>query len=118
MPNLEIGAITEGKIVNIKPFGAIISLGDNKQGLVHISQVSHEFVKDITTHLTEGDMVKVKIISIDEQTGRIALSMKDAMPPKVEEPKVVQSSFEDKMKEWLKASNELQTTLNKRKNKR
>ena len=62
---LEVGSIVEGKVVRVKPFGAIVSLG-NTQGLVHISQVANSFVQDINDHVKVGDMVKVKVLSIDE----------------------------------------------------
>ena len=61
---LEVGSIVEGKVVRVKPFGAIVSLG-NTQGLVHISQVANSFVQDINDHVKVGDMVKVKVLSVD-----------------------------------------------------
>lgn len=64
---LEVGSIVEGKVVRVKPFGAIVSLG-NTQGLVHISQVANSFVQDINDHVKVGDMVKVKVLSIDEES--------------------------------------------------
>lgn len=70
---LEVGSIVEGKVVRVKPFGAIVSLG-NTQGLVHISQVANSFVQDINDHVKVGDMVKVKVLSIDEESHKIALS--------------------------------------------
>ena len=71
---LEVGSIVEGKVVRVKPFGAIVSLG-NTQGLVHISQVANSFVQDINDHVKVGDMVKVKVLSIDEESHKIALSI-------------------------------------------
>ena len=143
---LEVGSIVEGKVVRIKPFGAIVSLG-SVQGLVHISQVANSFVQDINDHIKVGDIVKVKILSIDEQTHKIALSIRDALPKEdrpqrserpfkprpqqTEQRKQYNSAdhstatpsggpvdFEDKMKEWMKQANEHQTSLNKRASKR
>ena len=135
---ITVGSIVEGKVVRIKDFGAIVALGDGKQGLVHISEVANSFVKDINEHLKVNDIVKVKVLSIDEQTKRISLSIKAALPKpenthhqsnfKKEQTQPFEgrnrdqsnqlSDFEEKMKEFLKQSNEKQAGLNKRANKR
>ncbi len=75
---LEIGQIVEGKVTGLTSFGAFVSLPEGKSGMVHISEVSNEFVKEIKDHLTEGQVVKVKIIGIND--GKISLSIKKAMP--------------------------------------
>ncbi len=79
---LEVGAIVEGKVTGFTAFGAFVDLEDGKKGMVHISEVALEFVKDIKDHLTVGQAVKVKVISIAED-GKISLSVKKAM----EQPK-------------------------------
>ena len=61
---LEVGQIVEGKVTGLTGFGAFVALPDGKSGMVHISEVSNVFVKDIKDHLTEGQDVKVKIIAI------------------------------------------------------
>lgn len=148
---LEVGSIIEGKVVRIKPFGAIVSLG-NAQGLVHISQIANSFVQDINDHVKIGDAVKVKVLSVDEESHKIALSIREALPKEERRHKAEKtgfggkphrqggdsksstnpageyfrpqssvspsSDFEEKMKEWMKQSNERQTSLNKRANKR
>ena len=142
--NLEVGSIVEGKVLRVKPFGAIVAIDGAGRGLVHISQVASGFIKDINEHVKAGDVVKVKVLSYDEETGKLSLSMKDAAPKtelrdkpiyKSENPHNTNkngntrqsddqnqtqpsNSFEDKMKEWLKAANEKQAVLNKRVNKR
>ena len=83
---LEVGSIVEGKVVRVKPFGAIVSLG-KVQGLVHISQVANSFVQDINDHVKVDDVVKVKILSIDEESNKIALSIREAMPKEERRPK-------------------------------
>ncbi len=75
----EKGSIYEGKITSITNFGAFVSLPDGPDGLVHISEVSNGFVKDINELFTVGQTVKVKVISIAEN-GKIALSIKQAQP--------------------------------------
>lgn len=74
---LEIGTIVEGKITGLTAFGAFVSLPDGKSGMVHISEVSNSFVKDIKDVLKEGDTVKVKVVNITQE-GKISLSIKKA----------------------------------------
>ena len=71
---LTVGAILEGKVKSITNFGAFIALPENMTGLVHISEVSNSFVSDIRQHLTEGQDVKVVVISTDN--GKVNLSIK------------------------------------------
>ena len=73
--DIEPGQIFEGKVIKIMNFGAFVSLTPGRDGLVHISQLSHERVENVTDVVTEGDMVKVKVLEVDKQ-GRIRLSMK------------------------------------------
>jgi len=81
---LEIGAIVEGKITGLTAFGAFVSLPDGKSGMVHISEVSNTFVKDIKEFLKEGQEVKVKIVAISDE-GKISLSIKKATESAPEE---------------------------------
>ena len=73
--DVEVGKIYEGKVVKIMDFGAFVSVLPGKDGLVHISQISHERVDSVADELTEGDIIKVKVLEIDKQ-GRVRLSMK------------------------------------------
>ena len=77
---LEVGAVVEGKISGITKFGAFVELPDKKTGMVHISEVASTYVKEIRDFITEGQTVKVKVLSIGED-GKISLSMKKAEPP-------------------------------------
>lgn len=72
---IEVGSILHGTVTGIAPFGAFVDMGEGKTGLVHISEVSGEFVEDISKHLTVGQEVKVKVLNID-QSGKISLSIK------------------------------------------
>lgn len=74
---VEVGAKISGKVSGITNFGAFVDLEDHKTGLVHISQVSNKFVKDIHDVLSVGDTVTVKVMSIGDD-GKIALSIKAA----------------------------------------
>jgi len=73
--DIEPGQTFEGKVIKIMNFGAFVSLTPGRDGLVHISQLSHERVENVTDVVKEGDMVKVKVLEVDKQ-GRIRLSMK------------------------------------------
>ncbi len=115
---LTLGSVTEGKITGITKFGAFVSLGDNKSGMVHISEVSRDYVSDINEHLKVGQIVKVKIISISDD-GKINLSIKKAEESEQKKParasaqplgngrmieKSGDSSFEDKLKQFMQDS--------------
>ena len=112
---LQTGSILEGKVVNITNFGAFVEV-DGKTGLVHISEVSDTFVKNIRDHLKENDKVKVKVISVDDN-GKISLSIKQAMPQRksvkpveidwsAEKGKGNTANFEDRLSKFLKESEE------------
>jgi len=72
---VEVGKIYEGPVVKILDFGALINLLPGKDGLLHISQIAHQRVEKVTDFLTEGQVVKVKVLETDEK-GRVKLSMK------------------------------------------
>ena len=126
---LTVGAVLEGKVKSITNFGAFISLPENKTGLVHISEVANSYVSDIRAHLTEGQDVKVMVISAE--AGKINLSIKRLEPkPQREErggfrprrenptdsrpartapppppaPKTADQLFEEKLKQFMTES--------------
>lgn len=74
---VEVGTVLEGKVSGIAAFGAFVELPDGKTGLVHISEVSTEYVNDVKDHLKEGQTVKVKVIGTNN--GKISLSIKQLM---------------------------------------
>ena len=73
--DLAVGAIVEGKVTGITKFGAFVALEGGKTGMVHISEIAHAYVSDISEYLTIGQEVKVKVIAIDP-AGKINLSIK------------------------------------------
>lgn len=73
----EVGTVYEGKVVSIKDFGAFVNILPGIDGMVHISELSNERVEKVTDVLTEGQIIKVKLIGIDDR-GRLSLSVKDA----------------------------------------
>ena len=82
---LTVGTILEGKVKSITNFGAFVALPENKTGMVHISEVANTYVSDIRQHLTEGQDVKVVVISTDG--GKINLSIKRLEPRESREPR-------------------------------
>ena len=72
---VEVGQIYEGPVVKILDFGAVVSLMPGKDGLVHISQIAHQRVNAVSDFVKEGDIVKVKVVEIDDK-GKVRLSMK------------------------------------------
>ena len=76
---LEIGRVYSGKVSKIMDFGAFVDFPTGESGLVHISQLSHERVKNVRDVVREGDEILVKVIGIDSKTGKIRLSRKEAL---------------------------------------
>lgn len=114
------GQVLTGKVTGVQPYGAFVALDDQIQGLVHISEVTHGFVKDINEFIAVGDEVNVKIISIDEEKNKYSLSIRateeapkkapQANANKPSNPKASQqeeqgfNTLKDKLSEWLKQS--------------
>ena len=125
--SIEVGSKVQGKVTGITNFGAFVELPDGKTGLVHISEVADNYVKDINEHLKVGDEVEVKVMNV-EADGKIGLSIRKAKP-QAERPERPQrprrennrsnerndrqpkENFEQKMARFLKDSDERLTTL-------
>ena len=75
--SIEVGSKLQGKVTGITNFGAFVELPQGSTGLVHISEVADNYVKDINDHLKVGDTVEVKVINV-EKDGKIGLSIKKA----------------------------------------
>ena len=121
---LTVGAILDGKVKSITNFGAFIALPENKTGLVHISEVANTYVSDVREHLTEGQDVKVMVLSAE--AGKVNLSIKrlEAKPQRGERtprkeaaprpartaptpppaPKTADQLFEEKLKQFMSES--------------
>ncbi len=76
---VEVGKVYEGPVVKLLDFGALINILPGKDGLLHISQISHERIANVSDHLKEGQVVKVKVLEVDDK-GRMRLSMKALLP--------------------------------------
>jgi S1 RNA binding domain protein len=138
--SIEVGSKLQGKVTGITNFGAFVELPEGSTGLVHISEVADNYVKDINDHLKVGDQVEVKVINV-EKDGKIGLSIKKAVdrPERPERPErparpersesrpysqrprgggrpndnrnVRPENFETKMAKFLKDSEDRLTTL-------
>ena len=129
---IEIGQIVQGKVTSITSFGAFVALDASKSGMIHISEVSNSFVKDINMFLKVGQDVSCRVCGLDEK-GRIALSMKQVEPKAQEKPieekkeqkytqppEIIKAekvdkgdSFEDMMSRFMKTSNDKLSDLRK-----
>lgn len=127
--SIEVGSKLEGKVTGITHFGAFVLLPGGVTGLVHISEISNSYVKDIHEHLKVNDPVTVKVINVDKD-GKIGLSIRKA-DPNYRPPSSSggggksrrsggpsRMSFEDKMSKFLKDSEERLQALRRSESKR
>ncbi|PUZ31680.1 RNA-binding protein S1 [Staphylococcus arlettae] len=117
--SIEVGNKLKGKVTGIKKFGAFVELPEGKSGLVHISEVADNYVENVEDHLSVGDEVEVKVLTIADD-GKISLSIKKAKDrprrPQQSKPsqKQVQSKpedFEKKLNNFLKDSEDKLTSI-------
>ncbi len=87
---VEVGQIYEGPVVKLLDFGAVVSLLPGKDGLVHISQIAHQRVNAVSDFVKEGDVVRVKVVEIDDK-GKVRLSMKALIDQPAKEEKTVEA---------------------------
>ena len=133
----EVGSVIEGKVSGITNFGVFVDIGDGVTGMVHISEVARNYVKDIKEYVHMGQEVKVKVITVTPE-GKVSLSMKQAEAPTPREDRRQQRqreqhyttgggtdsfefrprqqekmSFEDMMSNFKKSSDEKMSDLKK-----
>lgn len=116
----ESGEKLTGKVTGIQPYGAFIALDDKTQGLVHISEVTYGFVKDINDYISIGEEVQVQVLEVDEVAGKISLSIralqeeperkKEEFPRKSLQARVNEddaegfNSLKEKLQDWIDKS--------------
>ena len=122
------GTIVEGTVVGITNFGAFVQIEGSGTGLVHISEIANEYVRDVNNHVKMNDKVKVKVLNVDSTNGKMDLSLKQAnatpdgpagistpvLPRsyrrntrgKRELPEGADPVFEEKLSKFLKSSEE------------
>lgn len=76
----KVGDVVRGTVMSVKPYGAFIDLGGGASGLLHISQISHDRILNVEKVLSEGDKIKVMVLSQDRERGRVALCTKKLEP--------------------------------------
>ena len=122
-----VNEILDGTVTGVMKFGAFVKLPTDETGLVHISEISNDYVEKVEDFLTKGDNVKVKVLSIEG--GKIALSIKACTtaptkktfkaPVDFEKNESYKDlSFEDKLSKFLKESSEREQGIRTRENKR
>lgn len=121
---MEIGTIYDGKVTGIAKFGCFVEFDGGKSGIVHISEISNNYVKDINDVVKIGQEVSVRLIKIDEKN-RINLSIKKAeirkTKPNIQKKKVIDQSeltFEEKMKMFMTNSQERLSDIKQSKDKK
>jgi len=90
---VEVGKVYEGPITKLLDFGALVNIMPGKDGLLHISQIAHEHVNKVTDYLSEGQIVKVKALDVDDK-GRIKLSMKALIEKPAQQPQAQDGASE------------------------
>ncbi|MBA1433813.1 S1 RNA-binding domain-containing protein [Bombilactobacillus bombi] len=120
---VSVGTKVTGKVTGIKDFGAFVDIGNGQSGLVHISQISNDYVKDIHDKLKVGDIITAVVVG--DNHGKIALSMKQAQAPaskntsnnhhqhKPAAKKPITEGFDDLLADFMKESQDRLSTLKK-----
>ncbi|MBP8784825.1 MAG: S1 RNA-binding domain-containing protein [Synergistaceae bacterium] len=109
--SVNVGDLLSGTVEHIAPYGAFIRLESGQKAMVHISELSHNFVKKVEDVLTVAEKVTAKVIKIDEK-GRIDLSIKALQVREPQRPVKREEDFEKKLTTFLKASDEKIADLN------
>ena len=99
----------DGTVERITPYGAFLKLEDGRLGLVHISEIDRNYVKDVHDHLRETDVVQAKVLAIKED-GKIDLSIKALQDPqpRIERRRGTDPEFEQKLRRFMRQSDERQ----------
>jgi len=92
LEDLKPGMVMEGTVTNVTNFGAFVDIGLPEDGLVHVSHLASRFVRDPNQVVGVGRVVRVKVLAVDMERRRIALSMKDAAPPPRRQPRPEQTT--------------------------
>ncbi|HEY2802450.1 MAG TPA: S1 RNA-binding domain-containing protein [Actinomycetota bacterium] len=104
-----MGNVVEGTVQRITPYGAFVQLAGGKVGLIHISEIDRNYVKDVHEFLRESDVVKAKVLTIKED-GKIDLSIKAMQDPqpRLQRKRGSDPEFEQKLKRFMRQSEERQ----------
>jgi len=108
MTKYKVGSIVEGTVTGIESYGVFVSLDEYYSGLIHISEISHNFVKNISDFVKLEETIKVRVTEVDEELGQVKLSIKDLdyrkVRPKRMKKEEVGSGFgilKDNLDNWI-----------------
>lgn len=118
---IEVGDVLTGKVTGIQPYGAFVALDEQTQGLVHISEITYGFVKDVNDFLSVGEDIQVKVLEVDDEQKKISLSIrelqeapfyrkKESQPRRSLQDRVDEVDadgfkiLKDKLKDWIEQS--------------
>lgn len=118
---IEVGDVLTGKVTGVQPYGAFVALDEQTQGLVHISEITYGFVKDVNDFLSVGEDIQVKVLEVDEEQKKISLSIrelqeapyyrkKESQPRRSLQDRVDEVDadgfkiLENKLKDWIRQS--------------
>lgn len=123
MTKYKKGSIIEGSVTGIENYGVFVNLDDYYSGLIHISEISHGFVKDVSNYVNLGDTIRVKVVEVDDNSCHVKLSIKDIdyrkAKPKRKKIEEVGSGFEilrDNLDDWINTKIEEYNIENHKKN--
>ncbi len=130
--SISVGDIVEGKVTGITKFGAFVECEDGTKGLVHISQISNDYIEKVEDVLKVNDVVKCKVMSIEDK--KVSFSIKECLPKKehkkeftkktysddsnVDKESNNESTFDDLITKFMKESNERLDSIRQRENKK
>lgn len=117
MSAVEVGSKLEGRVTGITPFGAFVELPDGLTGLVHISEIANQYVKDVNDFLKVNDIVTVKVINVGAN-GKIGLSIKQAQDPPAKPKFRRKDDLEEKISKFLRESEDRLMSLKRQMDKR
>ena len=117
--DIEVGGIIEGEVTRITPYGAFVQIDGGKVGLVHISEIDRNYVRSVEEYLHLGDRVSAKVVAIKED-GKIDLSIKAMQDPqpRIERRRGSDPEFEQKLKRFMRQSEERQVDYRRAVDKR
>lgn len=123
MTKYKKGSIIEGSVTGIENYGVFVNLDDYYSGLIHISEISHGFVKDVSNYVNLGDTIRVKVVDVDDNSCHVKLSIKDIdyrkTKPKRKKIEEVGSGFEilrNNLDDWINTKIEEYNIENHKKN--
>ena len=108
MSKYKVGSLVFGTVTGIENYGVFVNLDDYYTGLIHISEISHGFVRDVNDFVSLGDTIKAKVIDVDDETFHVKLSIKDVNYKSLARKRMnieeVGSGFgilEDNLQKWI-----------------